>query len=362
MENQAKIQNKRLDYLDMAKGVGIILVVLGHSTYCNQNLLTILSSFHMPLFFIISGMLIMHKKEEEKSLMTSLKKRAKTLLLPYITFSVIYLLVDFWYLWKHPEVVNWDFIINAVLQFISLHGISVLWFLPTLFFAEILFLAVRKKTPQWMTIAVFFVLWLLSSVLKKESDHFFAAYSQDKMAMYFQYIVTMLLRIPVAGLLLAIGYQAKKIWNTTNIKRSWEFLIGVLLLVSASYIALVNGRVDIHFFVFNKLYYFIYAAVAGTFGVILICKNCRTSKILIFFGVNSLVIMGTHLDAQVLITSIRISMWLNQFIPRAKVYFFYLTLAGTILVLELIIIYFFNHVAYRFIGKVRPRKQIKEVK
>jgi len=359
MENMMTTKNKRLDYLDMAKGVGIILVVLGHSTYCNQDLLTIISSFHMPLFFIISGMLIMHKREEEKSFINSVKKKAVTLLVPYITFSVIYLLVDLWYLWKHPEVVNLDFIITAVMQFVSLHGISVLWFLPTLFFAEVMFLAVRKKLPSWPTVAVFFILWLLSIILKKESDQFFATYSQDKVAVFMNYVVTMILRVPVAGFLLSIGYMAKKLWNEVKIEGIWEVLLGALLLLTAAVIALINKRVDIHFFVFNSLYFFLYAAVAGSFGIILILKHCRPSKILIFFGVNSLVIMGTHLDAQVLITSIRVSMWLNQFIPRAKVYFFYLTLAGTIIVLELIIIYIFNHFAYRFIGKSRPVKKSK---
>ena len=139
------MENRRLHYLDMAKGVGIILVVLGHSTYCNDQLLTIISSFHMPLFFIISGMLLMQIKEEEKSFATIIKRKWKGIMIPYITFSVIYMLVDFWYLWKHPQVIDFNFIKMAFIEFVSLYGISVLWFLPALFFGEVLFLFVRKK-------------------------------------------------------------------------------------------------------------------------------------------------------------------------------------------------------------------------
>ena len=47
-------QRKRLDYLDIAKGLLIISVVLCHSPFENAY---ILYWFHMPAFFIISGML-----------------------------------------------------------------------------------------------------------------------------------------------------------------------------------------------------------------------------------------------------------------------------------------------------------------
>lgn len=45
------------DYsLDFAKGIGMLLVMFGHTNY-QQPLLTIIYSFHMPLFFVISGIL-----------------------------------------------------------------------------------------------------------------------------------------------------------------------------------------------------------------------------------------------------------------------------------------------------------------
>ena len=47
-------QKKRLDYLDVAKGLLIISVVLCHAPFENAHYLY---WFHMPAFFIISGML-----------------------------------------------------------------------------------------------------------------------------------------------------------------------------------------------------------------------------------------------------------------------------------------------------------------
>ena len=54
---------KRLDYLDMTKGLGMILVLIGHlqgdsiftfSPYIHP-LCVFIFSFHMPMFFIVSG-------------------------------------------------------------------------------------------------------------------------------------------------------------------------------------------------------------------------------------------------------------------------------------------------------------------
>lgn len=133
---------KRLNYLDMAKGIGIILVVAGHSGLCGDGLLAWLSSFHMPLFFVISGMLLSHRQEEAHPLAQSACRKARSILLPYFTFSLIYLLIELIYsLWKHQEL----FLSDAVLQTVSFYGISVLWFLPALFAGELLFLLIRKK-------------------------------------------------------------------------------------------------------------------------------------------------------------------------------------------------------------------------
>lgn len=133
---------KRLHYLDIAKGIGIILVVTGHSGMGSEGLLSWLSSFHMPLFFVISGMLLFHRKEESLPLMESIRKKAKSILIPYSFFSLIYLVIDLYYIAiKHQELSLPD----AALQTISFYGISVLWFLPTLFAGEVLFLLIRKK-------------------------------------------------------------------------------------------------------------------------------------------------------------------------------------------------------------------------
>lgn len=47
--------NDRNDIVSIAKGIGIIIVVLGHCTFGYAWLSLFISSFHMPLFFYLSG-------------------------------------------------------------------------------------------------------------------------------------------------------------------------------------------------------------------------------------------------------------------------------------------------------------------
>lgn len=45
--------NRRIEWIDIAKGIGILLVILGHTIALKYS--KVLYTFHMPLFFIIVG-------------------------------------------------------------------------------------------------------------------------------------------------------------------------------------------------------------------------------------------------------------------------------------------------------------------
>ena len=53
------------EWIDISKGIAVVLVVLGHFWYRSDlSLLNqIIYSFHVPLFFILSGYLINYKEE-----------------------------------------------------------------------------------------------------------------------------------------------------------------------------------------------------------------------------------------------------------------------------------------------------------
>lgn len=118
---------KRIHYLDYAKGIAIILVVLGH-IFSGGNVKTYIYSFHMPLFFIISGYLFNYSNV--KSFKEFINKKIKAYLIPYVTFSIINILG--YYLLSGLSLIV---LRNNLLETIKFCGIGALWFLPVLFIA-----------------------------------------------------------------------------------------------------------------------------------------------------------------------------------------------------------------------------------
>lgn len=121
----------RIEYIDILKGFGIILVVLGHVTL-NSDLYHFIYAFHMPLFFIVSGMFL-HDRQG------FIRKQAKNLLIPYLSFG----LLTFVYWWlvesRFRELpageTIWGQFINLLCPVGTQHCNVVLWFLPCLFLA-----------------------------------------------------------------------------------------------------------------------------------------------------------------------------------------------------------------------------------
>lgn len=78
----------RLKEFDILKGIGILLVVLGHTGISGLPY-TYIYAFHMPLFFFVSG--CFYKAYPFKEI---LKRRSKSLLLPWVSFATLFLLTN----------------------------------------------------------------------------------------------------------------------------------------------------------------------------------------------------------------------------------------------------------------------------
>jgi len=137
---------RRYEYLDIAKGIGILLVVWAHILLVGASH-RVIYAFHMPLFFMISGMLF--RREKYPDFWTFVKRRAKRLLVPFVIYSVIT-----WIIWaifrfvRHDSVVSyWDPLLQTVIAKGSgaymVHN-SALWFIPCLFATEILYFTFSK--------------------------------------------------------------------------------------------------------------------------------------------------------------------------------------------------------------------------
>lgn len=89
--------NESIRWINIAKGLGIILVVVGHFNPGNapqfwQTLNTFIYTFHMPLFFFISGYLYKHS---EGNYINNLKIKIQRLGIPFITIALVFFFVKF---------------------------------------------------------------------------------------------------------------------------------------------------------------------------------------------------------------------------------------------------------------------------
>lgn len=86
MENS--LQKERLDWIDIAKGFGIILVIVGHGL-CGKKLSYLIFSFHMPLFFLIDGIFCKDYKVFSSEHVHFIKKIFSRLIIPYIFTCIL---------------------------------------------------------------------------------------------------------------------------------------------------------------------------------------------------------------------------------------------------------------------------------
>lgn len=75
---------KRIEWLDIAKGICILLVVLEHELTWDEGLRYLIYAFHIPMFFILSGMTACITGETEKGFNVFLKRNVNGLLKPYL--------------------------------------------------------------------------------------------------------------------------------------------------------------------------------------------------------------------------------------------------------------------------------------
>ena len=79
----------RLKYLDIAKGIAVILVIISHSYGIPFGLEYYLAAYYMPLFFLISG----YTYKNDKPVGANIKNRFFRLLKPYAAYNALLLLL-----------------------------------------------------------------------------------------------------------------------------------------------------------------------------------------------------------------------------------------------------------------------------
>lgn len=346
-------QTKRLHYFDVVKGFGIILVVLGHIEYISDPLRTWISSFHMPLFFIVSGMLMQYKDEVSRPLKSTLAKKARGLIIPYLWFSLLYFVIDLLNIALHK--IDLATFIEDCQYNITFYGMSVLWFLPALFVAECGFLVITKKLPGYTSMVVVVGMAVLAYFAEQGLKGYEALYASSLPIMSLILIVKVLLRGIVAMLFVCIAYYSLSLIKPNSSFSVVQLIIGLVLFVVNMLLSQVNGCVDFRNQIFENVFLFLFNAVCGSYSLILICKNLPNLEPIAFFGRNSLVVMATHINTYVLYAAILISWQIDRIVTHAKSYIFLFNIMVFTFLFEAIIILVINRFFPFVLGKKKGR-------
>lgn len=227
--------SNRQNSIDILKGFGIILMVMGHVGF-GEKFAIYCATFFMPLFYVISGYLFHDKRKFGQFL----GRKFKTLMIPFYSFAMISLLAT-----VVTKEFSTKFIIN-VLFFPSKDYMPItgaIWFLMSMFITEILYFLIRKIFRD-VAIIISFLLFILMTVLPD---------------MFQIFLPFALQTVGISLLYMNIGTLIKKyhLVEKINIK------ISVVLVLVHIILSQVNGFVNYRQIIFgNYILYFVISLIA----------------------------------------------------------------------------------------------------
>ena len=284
--------NDRLSTIDVTKGIGFFLVVLGHLVSVNSKASIIIFSFHMPLFYIMSGYL-MPTVVTRKSFF----KRMTSLSFNYCFFTlfglIITLIIPMWRAVFSKMSFLYDVVYNTQPECIHVGQIwylfSMLW--VVLFFYGIHFVFANKT----VFCALFSILIAgVSIILSKLGIAVFIPKTGECWGIPLKILSGM------SGLLFVeIGYLFKK-WDLVHKVDELGFvvkiIVSVILLGVTIFFALRNEKVNIALGIYGNLAMYYITSLGGTLSVVFFASLFRgkLADVVGYYGKNSLPLFCFH--------------------------------------------------------------------
>lgn len=263
---------KRINWLDISKGIGILLVIVGHMNI-NSTFRYLIFSFHMPLFFFISG--ILFNQEKYFNIKFLVIKRSKSLLIPYLLYSLLVVVTFF-------LVLDSSFYAGLISILKGTGGPSPMWFVACLFLTEIFAFCLLKINKFHNVILLLIFLFISGYIL-----------SVLKIEIIFNINVCF-----ISLLFYLVGYHYKHSFQSLYNREGKLSIILFLLIINIGsvliYKSLETHHVDMLDNHIGNPFLFITGSFSGIFLIIEISKLIKNSKLLTFFGRNTLHILGLH--------------------------------------------------------------------
>lgn len=267
------MRNKQIDVL---KGIGAILVVIGHLVPYEGHLKIIIYAFHMPLFFFLSGLVFSTKKNFKEYFI----KNLKTLILPYFIFNIISLLFNI------DMITKDNFSVLQIFDNIFYYNCSIawnssLWFFIVLFFTKILFYIFAKICNNSEKKLAIITVLILGIGITININNIFIPFG---MAI-----------VPFAFTFFYMGYLYKKINILEKIKLDkkilpFTILFCIIFIISSLY----NKRVNMSTNIYGNYFLYFLNALIGIYICIIFSKIVQNSKILNIYASLSMLMFSTQ--------------------------------------------------------------------
>lgn len=270
---------KRNPQIDFLKGIAIITVVIGHCWTTDRALFCFLYSFHMPLFFCISGYLFSNRAPYKKFVIS----KAKSILIPYIFYFTCSYLCTVLIFRTRRTILH--YILGLLLNggYCGKFFNSPLWYLPLFFIAVNVFYWLLKIDRPIIRYAVVIAGALLSLPFNKLLLLLFP----DKLVPFnIQALLPSLF-------FMFVGHEMKKL-DIAKIKSTLTpyGFYGIILILFGAGMLLSKNNTDQIISLFMTYQFYIYPLLIIPL-IMCICYN-STNRHIQFIGNNSITILGVH--------------------------------------------------------------------
>lgn len=299
--------------MDFAKGLAIILMIFDHVKMTGA----FITSFHMPLFFLISGYFL-----KDAPLVETIRKKSKGILVPYLKYSIIVNIATCFYAlyFQNQSVYEVKLLcLQMIKDMIAGKALYLLWFLVALYLASILYEICRKLLKNHSP-----GLWALTSVLA------ILGYEMSRWGWDVVWYADLAL---IGTFFIHGGREYKKLENLQGIKRFCVLVFAAVLW----FFGIRNGGIVLGLRIYP---YFPYCVIAALAGCIVVLECCKYFKKIGYMN-NVVVYFGQHTLQVLCITNVirKLVDWqrycngvsvLPQFILQMILVFFYLTMVVSV--------------------------------
>jgi fucose 4-O-acetylase-like acetyltransferase len=289
---RATVLAKRVDYVDIAKGIGIVLVVMGHNDFALISPFAhkLIYSFHMPMFFFMSGMFF----KPDLPFWTFLRNRFNRVLKPFVAILLLIYFASISFskvslVMATRRLIKGMYANGHYLDWVQL------WFLPHLFavclFAYLFFQVVKRTQllkVRWILLAAIYIFGVFGiklfwpfefNLLDRDFTFYGLPFSLDL--------------VLVSGFFFIFGYELNRRQNDALFENPWTLVIsGITLILLVSYLP---QRIDFNTRQFDSLLINTLEAFLGIFFILALSKQFERigwlSALFKYIGQASLIVL-----------------------------------------------------------------------